>query len=87
MVRGKAVTSDKIKIGLAQVAPIWLNRDKTLEKIEKYINMAGEESCQLGAEAYRQEKRFAEPCCPWSGQRHPSDGFPLCPLDCFGRDT
>jgi len=47
MVRAKTVTSDKIKVGLAQIAPIWLNRDKTLEKVEKYIQMAGEERCQL----------------------------------------
>jgi len=47
MVKGNSEIPDKITIGLAQIAPIWLNRERTLEKVEKYIHMAGKASCQL----------------------------------------
>jgi nitrilase len=38
---------DLLKIGLAQVAPVWLNRDKTIEKIVSYISDAGKQKCDL----------------------------------------
>lgn len=39
--------SDILKVGIAQIAPVWLNRDKTVAKIENYINQAADEGCQL----------------------------------------
>ena len=39
--------SDTLKIGIAQIAPIWLNREKTLAKVGKYIHQAADEGCQL----------------------------------------
>ena len=38
---------DTIKIGLAQISPVWLNREKTIPKVEDYIQRAGKEDCQL----------------------------------------
>jgi len=38
---------DMIKVGLVQMAPIWLNRKKTLSKVEDYIHQAGKEDCGL----------------------------------------
>ena len=34
-------------IGLAQIAPVWLNREKTLEKIIQKVIEAGEKGCHL----------------------------------------
>ena len=36
-----------LKIAMAQISPIWLNKEKTIEKIEKYIIDAGKENCEL----------------------------------------
>lgn len=36
-----------LKIGLAQIAPVWLDKEKTLAKIESYIVKAGKEKCEL----------------------------------------
>ncbi len=38
---------DTIKVGLAQIAPVWLNREKTLNKIEDYVLQAGKQDCDL----------------------------------------
>jgi len=38
---------ERIKVGLAQIAPIWLNRNKTLSKVEDYIHQAGKQDCGL----------------------------------------
>ncbi len=38
---------DLLTIGLAQVAPVWLDRDATLDKISSYIGQAADEGCQL----------------------------------------
>ncbi|MCC3860962.1 carbon-nitrogen hydrolase family protein [Pseudemcibacter aquimaris] len=38
---------DKLTVGLAQMAPVWLNRGKILEKVIDYINEAGEKSLEL----------------------------------------
>jgi nitrilase len=40
---------DRLKIGVAQIAPVWLNREKTLVKIVEYVNRAAEKGCQLVA--------------------------------------
>ncbi|CAN5385575.1 carbon-nitrogen hydrolase family protein [soil metagenome] len=45
---------DKLKIGLAQFAPVWMNRQKTLEKAVKYAEDAANQNCEfvvLGGEA------------------------------------
>lgn len=36
-------------VGLAQIAPIWLDRDKTIEKIIRWIDRAAEQECELVA--------------------------------------
>jgi nitrilase len=36
-----------LKIGLAQISPIWLNKEKTRDKIRDYIGKAGKEDCDL----------------------------------------
>lgn len=38
---------DDIKIGIAQIAPAWLDRDKTVKKIVRYVNSAAREKCEL----------------------------------------
>jgi nitrilase len=42
-------SKDKLKVGIAQIAPIWLNREQTLEKIIRYTKLAGDDACQLVA--------------------------------------
>ena len=45
---------ETLKIGLAQFAPVWMNRQKTLEKALKYAENAVSEACEfvvLGGEA------------------------------------
>lgn len=37
----------KLNVGLAQIAPIWLNRDKTIEKIIGYVREAAKRECRL----------------------------------------
>lgn len=43
------VNSDSylLKVALAQISPVWLNKGKTLEKIESYVNEAGDNGCEL----------------------------------------
>lgn len=36
-----------LKIGMAQIAPVWLNKQKTIEKIKNYITKAGDNQCEL----------------------------------------
>ena len=38
---------DTLSVGLAQISPVFLNREKTLQKVVKYIRMAGEQGCDL----------------------------------------
>lgn len=40
---------DDLKVGLAQIAPVWLNRERTLEKVLAYVNTAAEAECDLVA--------------------------------------
>lgn len=40
---------DRLIIGMAQIAPVWLNRDQTLEKISAYIHKAAVSNCNLVA--------------------------------------
>lgn len=36
-----------LKIGMAQISPVWLNKQKTIEKIKTYIAKAGHDNCEL----------------------------------------
>lgn len=40
-------TSDPLKVGIAQIAPVWLNRQKTITKVKQYLDHAADENCQL----------------------------------------
>lgn len=40
-------SDNRIKVGLAQISPVWLNREKTEEKIIDKIVEAGENNCDL----------------------------------------
>ena len=39
--------ADNLTVGIAQISPVWLNREATLEKIIEYVHSAGHEGCQL----------------------------------------
>jgi nitrilase len=39
--------SDTLKVGLVQMAPVWLDRTKTLEKVAAYITDAAAQHCDL----------------------------------------
>ena len=39
--------SKQLKVALAQISPVWLNKEKTVEKIKEYITKAGELECEL----------------------------------------
>ncbi len=39
--------NDVLKIGIAQIAPVWLNKKKTIDKILAYISDAHTEKCEL----------------------------------------
>jgi nitrilase len=41
--------SDNLTVGIAQIAPAWLNREQTLAKIVRYVGQAASEGCQLVA--------------------------------------
>ena len=61
--------SNLLKLGLAQIAPVWLNKELTLEKIRTYIEKAGSQACDLVV--------FGEALLPgypfWLGLTHGSD--------------
>ena len=40
---------DRLIVGLAQIAPVWLNRERTLNKILEYVHAAAEKGCNLVA--------------------------------------
>ena len=39
--------SSILKIGMAQISPVWLNKEKTIEKVNSYIVKAAKEECDL----------------------------------------
>jgi len=45
--KAATVNDDQLTIGLAQIAPVWLNRDATLEKILRYVEDAASVHCDL----------------------------------------
>lgn len=38
---------DKLKVALAQISPVWLDKEKTIKKVIKYIKKAGKQNCDL----------------------------------------
>lgn len=38
---------NKLKVALAQISPVWLNKIKTLDKIKTFISEAGAKGCEL----------------------------------------
>lgn len=45
----KTQQHDLLKVGLAQISPVWLNKKLTLEKVSSFVDMAGKEGCDLVA--------------------------------------
>ena len=41
------MSDSKLTVGLAQIAPVWLDRDATLAKIVEWIGKAGKADCRL----------------------------------------
>ena len=41
------MNSYTLTVGLAQIAPVWLNRDATLAKVVDWISRAAGEGCEL----------------------------------------
>jgi len=58
-----------LKVGLAQISPVWLNKELTRDKIKSYIEKAGAEQCDLVV--------FGEGLLPgypfWLGLTHGTD--------------
>lgn len=41
------MSSNLLKVALAQIAPVWLNKEETIQKIERTINEAAKENAEL----------------------------------------
>ena len=41
------MSKDQLKIALVQIAPIWLNREKTLDKVIDYTTQASQKGAKL----------------------------------------
>lgn len=41
------MTVTRISVGLAQIAPVWLNRDATIDKVVSWIEKSANEGCSL----------------------------------------
>jgi len=41
------IQDSTLKIGMAQIAPVWLNKAQTVEKIKDYIAQAAKQGCEL----------------------------------------
>ena len=41
------MNKNTLKIAMAQIAPVWLNKEKTIEKIKSYIRDAAAQKCEL----------------------------------------
>lgn len=44
-----ANTLDQVTVGLAQIAPVWLNREQTVQKVATWVEKAADQNCQLVA--------------------------------------
>ena len=45
--KNKPNQADTLKVALAQIAPVWLDKEKTLEKIKTALHEAGSKQCEL----------------------------------------
>ena len=45
----QSIGSDQLKVGIAQMAPVWLQREQTLDKVIHFIEQASADDCQLVA--------------------------------------
>ena len=54
------MSTNLLKVGLAQISPVWLDKEKTIEKIIKTINDAASSGCELVVfgEAFYQDTLF-----------------------------
>ena len=43
----QTTTQDQLTVGMAQIAPIWLDRERTLAKIIDYVRRAAQSNCHL----------------------------------------
>ena len=43
------MASNRLKVGLAQISPIWLNREQTLDKVGQWVSKAATDGCRLVA--------------------------------------
>ena len=43
------MVSEELKLGLAQIAPVWMDRARTLEKVEAWVERAAADGCGLVA--------------------------------------
>jgi len=43
----KTATNSRIKVGLAQIAPVWLHKAESLDKIASWMESAAEQDCHL----------------------------------------
>lgn len=43
----RMIQMNELKIGIAQIAPVWLDKGKTIAKIKSYISDAGARKCEL----------------------------------------
>ncbi len=41
------MSKNTLKIGLAQISPVWLDKERTIKKVRKYIQKAGKKECDL----------------------------------------
>ena len=41
------MTDDQLRIGLCQIAPVWLNKKQTIAKVLDYLGKAANEKCDL----------------------------------------
>ena len=48
--------ADSLTVGLAQITPVWFDREQTLAKVLHQIERAAEQGCRLS--------RSVKPCCP-----------------------
>ena len=39
--------SERLTVGIAQISPVWLNREKTFDKIIEYVCSAAQKDCEL----------------------------------------
>jgi nitrilase len=46
-VMSNSANADSLVVGIAQMSPVWLNREQTLDKIIEYVDSAGHEGCRM----------------------------------------